>query len=56
MNTLNIDILEDKLLDVQIEKKAADRINKKHQVYSEKDVFGKNGLDDIQESEGDGWE
>lgn len=51
-----IDELEDQLLDYKVEKIAGERIKKDHKGYSEKEVFGPNGLDDVTENEDDGWE
>lgn len=48
--------LEDQLLDYKVEKIAGERIKKDHKGYSEKEVFGPNGLDDVTENEDDGWE
>lgn len=51
-----IKIIEEYLLDRKIYRISAKRINQKHKSYSEIELFGKNGLDDVQEDENDGWE
>ncbi|MCI1289998.1 MAG: type II toxin-antitoxin system Phd/YefM family antitoxin [Lactobacillus sp.] len=51
-----IDELEDQLLDLQVEREAIKRLGQPHQTYSEKEVFGKNGLNDISLENDDGWE
>ncbi len=49
--------VEYKLLDYQIEKEALKRIKMKPQIgYSEEEVFGPNGLNDVSISDDDGWE
>ena len=51
-----IDSLQEKLLDYQVNKLAAHRINEKQKGYSEEEVFGSDGLNDISVSDDDGWE
>lgn len=52
-----IDLLEDKLLDAEVEKSALERIQQpKHKSYSEEEVLGPHGLDDVELDEDDGWE
>lgn len=52
-----IDKLENKLLDTEVEKNALLRIQQtNHKVYSEEEVLGANGLDDVELDEDDGWE
>lgn len=49
--------LEDKLLDIQVEKEAIQRVQQKnHEVYLEKEVLGPNGLSDVNVDNDDGWE
>ena len=45
-----------KVLDDQVNELAAHRINEKQKGYSEKEVFGPDGLDDVSISDDDGWE
>lgn len=51
-----VDHLEDKLLDLKVEEEAKKRIQQKHKSYSEKEVFDKSGLDDVDIDENAGWE
>lgn len=52
-----INDLEDKLLDMQVEKEAVQRVQQKnHEVYSEEEVLGPNGLSDVNVDNDDGWE
>lgn len=51
-----INQLEDELLDFQIEQEAEKRIENRHSKYSEEDIFGKDGLNDVKIDEDDGWE
>lgn len=51
-----INKLEDKLLDLEVEEEAKKRIQRKHKTYTEKEVFGKNGLNHVDIDENDGWE
>lgn len=49
--------LEDKLLDIQVEKEAIRRVQQKnYEVYLEKEVLGPNGLSDVNVDNDDGWE
>ena len=49
--------LKEKLLDTEVEKVAIARIkNGPQKVYSEKEVLGLNGLDDVELDKDDGWE
>lgn len=52
-----IDELKDKLLDAEVEKTAIERVkNGSGKVYSEEEVLGPNGLDDVELDKDDGWE
>lgn len=51
-----INKLEDKLLDLEVEEEAKRRIHRKHKSYTEKEVFGKEGLNDVDIDENDDWE
>lgn len=49
--------LEDKLLDLQVEKEAIRRIRQSnHKIYSEEEVLGPDGLADVTVDNDDGWE
>lgn len=60
MSSINNSKDNDDKLDKLVEKIAVERIEKKkkgeEKGYTEQEVFGKNGLNDVPESEDDGWE
>lgn len=60
MNSINNFKDDDDKLDKLAEKIAIERIKKREKGgekgYTEEEVFGKNGLNDVSESKDDGWE